>query len=78
MVLMMGLFAFYIGWIYNDFLSLSINVFGSCYDIVGDAWEKKYDNCTYMFGLDPAWRVAANELNFVNSYKMKVFKRNQY
>ena len=33
MFAMMGFFAFYNGWIYNDFLSLSINMFGSCYKL---------------------------------------------
>jgi V-type H+-transporting ATPase subunit a len=32
MVLMMGFFAFYCGWIYNDFLGMNLNIFGSCYD----------------------------------------------
>jgi V-type H+-transporting ATPase subunit a len=31
MVLMMGFFACYCGWIYNDFLGISFNLFGSCY-----------------------------------------------
>ena len=29
--LMMGIFAFFSGIIYNDFLSLPWNIFGSCY-----------------------------------------------
>jgi V-type H+-transporting ATPase subunit a len=32
--LFMGFFAFYAGWMYNDFLSIPLNVFGSCYDKV--------------------------------------------
>lgn len=33
MVTMMGFFAFYNGWIYNDFISLSFDTFGSCYKL---------------------------------------------
>lgn len=29
---LMGFFACYCGWIYNDFTSLTFNFFGSCYD----------------------------------------------
>lgn len=31
LLLFMGFFAFYSGWMYNDFLSIPLNVFGSCY-----------------------------------------------
>ena len=74
MILMMGFCAFYNGWIYNDFLSLSINLFGSCYHLVDDQMKLKDPSvhCTYPFGVDPVWSVSGNELTFVNSYKMKV------
>jgi len=68
----MALFAIYVGWIYNDFLSLTFNAFGSCYDVKEAAWERVDPGCTYPFGIDPAWRVADNELSFVNSLKMKM------
>lgn len=71
MFLMMGFFAFYNGWIYNDFISLSVDMFGSCYKLENEIWLKK-DPCTYPIGVDPVWSVSANELTFVNSYKMKV------
>jgi V-type H+-transporting ATPase subunit a len=32
MVTMMGFFAFYCGWIYNDFIGMNLNIFGSCYN----------------------------------------------
>jgi len=31
MITMMGFFAFYCGWIYNDFIGMNLNIFGSCY-----------------------------------------------
>jgi V-type H+-transporting ATPase subunit a len=74
MILLMGFCAFYNGWIYNDFLSLSFNLFGSCYHLVGDQMELKdpSTHCTYPIGVDPVWSVSGNELTFVNSYKMKL------
>ncbi|KAL4468898.1 hypothetical protein ABPG72_009168 [Tetrahymena utriculariae] len=78
---MLGIFAFYCGFIYNDFLALPINLFGSCYYNVhhdGEAAEgqahyviEKHENCVYPLGFDPKWYISSNELNFFNSFKMK-------
>lgn len=72
LLLMMGIFAFYSGWIYNEFFSIPLNVFGSCY---GHAEPEEHagriEGCVYPFGFDPKWIRASNELNFFNSYKMK-------
>jgi V-type H+-transporting ATPase subunit a len=34
LLLFMGFFAFYCGWMYNDFLSIPLGIFGTCYDNV--------------------------------------------
>ena len=33
LITMMGFFAVYCGFIYNDFMSISLDLFGSCYDV---------------------------------------------
>jgi len=76
LLVMLGFFAFYCGFIYNDFLALPTNLFGSCYENEinpenGATEAVKLDGCTYPFGFDPKWFIAHNELNFFNSYKMK-------
>ena len=35
MLTLMGFFAAYCGLIYNDYLSISLDLFGSCYDLTG-------------------------------------------
>lgn len=72
---MMGFFATYCGFIYNDYLSMSLNLFGSCYHVKGATPGGEIPHipgCVYPFGLDPVWSVTSNYLNFVNSLKMKI------
>ena len=71
MITMMGFFAFYCGWIYNDFIGFNLNIFGSCYDVpepLSDDDQKNSEakpfpnpsNCIYGFGIDPVWGRAEN------------------
>jgi len=74
--LMCGFFAFFNGWIYNDFFATPLGIFGTCYENkMGDNGkmiaERKGD-CVYPIGLDPKWYAATNELAFLNSFKMKM------
>jgi V-type H+-transporting ATPase subunit a len=71
-LLLMGFFAFYAGWMYNDFLSIPLDLFGSCYENVDGKAIRKDENCIYPWGLDPKWYVASNELAYFNSLKMKL------
>jgi V-type H+-transporting ATPase subunit a len=88
MILLMGLFATFNGFIYNDFMAIPIWLFKSCYHIVDDT-SKHYvvdphhphsipkkailqDDCVYPIGIDPTWYLAGNELTFMNSLKMKL------
>jgi V-type H+-transporting ATPase subunit a len=77
----MGISAFYCGWMYNDFLSVPLGIFGTCYKNPPmsnttshhDAPRaQKIPDCVYPFGLDPKWYVSTNELAFMNSMKMKL------
>jgi len=87
MIAMMGFFAVYAGFIYNDCFSLGLNLFGSTYEFANQNSEdydveendvayqlKDYGDPdgVYPFGLDPVWHVASNELLFFNSFKMKL------
>ena len=74
--LLCGFFAFFNGWIYNDFFAMPLGIFGSCYkneiDEKGNKIAKRKGDCVYPIGLDPKWYVANNELSFLNSFKMKM------
>ncbi|CAD7956789.1 unnamed protein product [Amoebophrya sp. A25] len=100
MCIMMGFFAIYAGFIYNDFFATGMNLFGSRWRNTGKETDPiqylvpDFDPSNrgdkliqkegggrqyyaqnfgpYPFGVDPAWKGASNELNFMNSMKMKI------
>jgi len=85
MITMMGFFAVYAGFMYNDMFSLGLNLFRSRYEFEGQddgtveegdiaAQTAPYgsDESVYPFGLDPVWHITSNELLFFNSFKMKL------
>ena len=72
LLLLMGLFATFAGFCYNDFTSMPWRIFGeSCYEIVDNEGEQKED-CVYPIGVDPVWYMSGNELTYMNSLKMKM------
>ena len=81
MLLMMGCFAVYCGFIYNDMFSLGLKLFEPKWGNPTSEVTKEFTKTghltgevyePYAFGLDPTWKVASNDLTFQNSYKMKL------
>ena len=70
MLFMMAFFSVYCGLMYNDFMSLPLNLFTSCYD--PDTGKRTDPNCVYPVGIDPIWYGTKMELPFLNSFKMKI------
>ena len=79
--LLMGLFATFCGFVYNDFTSLTTEMFGpGCYpkDLdeaipkTNQIWAHQAEGCTYPFGFDPTWARSVQEIMFFNSFKMKI------
>lgn len=85
-ILLMGLFSCYTGFIYNDIFSKSMNIFGSSWSInynvstvmennelqLSPSEEDLNIDKVYLIGLDPVWQLGTNKIIFLNSYKMKL------
>eukprot|EP00826_Nyctotherus_ovalis_P059285 TRINITY_DN8229_c0_g2_i1.p1 TRINITY_DN8229_c0_g2~~TRINITY_DN8229_c0_g2_i1.p1 ORF type:complete len:661 (+),score=148.30 TRINITY_DN8229_c0_g2_i1:61-1983(+) len=66
MLLLLGFFSVYCGFVYNEAGSLPLTMFETCFK------KDSGFTCTYPFGFDSIWKTGSNELTFVNSYKMKL------
>ena len=71
-ILIMGTFSVYTGFIYNDFFSKSLSIWRSGWDFPEESSIGVANGYIYPFGLDPGWHGADNKLTFINSYKMKM------
>jgi len=79
--LISSIFAIFCGLIYNEFFSIPLDFFGTCYNEEKDGKlilnktiidEDNAKKCVYPIGLDPSWIGVQNELTFTNSLKMKL------
>ena len=72
-LLLLSINSIYCGFLYNEFMSVPLSIFNSCYEKDENETNKakKKEGCTFPFGMDPKWFIADNELTFFNSFKMK-------
>lgn len=72
LILLLGFFSTFCGLIYNDFMSLPVEIWDSCYIETGGEYLHHKKNCVYPFGVDSSWYLGRNELTYLNSLKMKL------
>lgn len=70
-ILMMGIFSIYTGFLYNDIFSKSLTLFTPGWEVGGNGTAVSTGQ-VYPIGVDPMWNGAENALVFTNSYKMKM------
>uniref|UniRef100_H2ZGZ2 V-type proton ATPase subunit a n=1 Tax=Ciona savignyi TaxID=51511 RepID=H2ZGZ2_CIOSA len=87
LILLMGIFSMYTGFLYNECFSRSINIFGTAWNVSAMNYSNQtlYTTTTltldpnkygvfrdpYPYGIDPIWQSATNKITVQNSYKMK-------
>nr|CDS28952.1 V type proton ATPase 116 kDa subunit a [Hymenolepis microstoma] len=84
-ILLMGLFSIYTGFIYNDIFSKATNIFGSSWYPLNNPTDAPLNATShaedeygmfagypYPFGIDPVWQVSQNLIVYTNSLKMKM------
>jgi len=75
-ILLMGLFSMYCGFIYNEMFAIPMDIFGTRWNLTHGETMFEYDKDHYTYpypiGVDPVWKGASNELLFYNSLKMKM------
>ena len=71
LLFLMGFFATFCGICYNDFMSLPVESVPSCYK-AGEHGQVLENDCIYPLGVDWKWYLARNNLEFMNSMKMKI------
>ena len=75
LLLLSGFFASFGGFITNDFAGMPLYLGKSCYSGEKNLYDEFYTripNCVSSIGIDPRWSIAKNNLQFMNSYRMKL------
>jgi len=73
-VLLMGIFAMYCGFLYNEVFAIPMSLFPSQWSYEGNNTNSDFipNVPPYLIGVDPKWKNAENNLYFFNSLKMKM------
>ena len=71
MLILMGIYAMYVGFMYNDQFSIGIDWFGTTWSFAEGDNKGVWSGRVYPAGLDPIWHDKENSLLFYNSFKMK-------
>lgn len=87
-ILLMGIFSVYVGFIYNDVLAMPMNIFGSSWSCAYNTSVVKklssklgldpndpkfYSGDPYPIGVDPIWKISGEDsITTFNSLKMKL------